>query len=100
GANEISVMAADVVGHESLTRVRVVRLEEGDGLQVAIDAPPDGARVSVERIRVTGTVSDPVAAVSVNGMGATVAGDRWAVPSVRLAIGPNVLAAVATRGSD
>lgn len=100
GANEITVTAVDAVGNESQAAVRVVRVGETEGLAVAIDAPPDGARVSVERIRVTGTVSDPWAAVSVNGMGATVEGDRWAVPSMRLAIGPNLLAAVATRGSD
>jgi len=69
-------------------------------LTLRIRTPPEGATVSSARIDVTGSVSDPTAAVTLDGVIATVDGRTWSVSAVELAEGENLLQATATRASE
>ena len=51
------------------------------------------------KITVTGTVDDPTATISVNGIGAGVSGTTWTAANVPLSLGPNTLTATATDGA-
>ena len=64
--------------------------------EVAILVPPDGTVTDFEALTVVGTVSDPTARVTVNGVEAEVLGPRFTARGVPLAEGKNTLQAVAS----
>lgn len=71
-----------------------------DPLSVRILTPPEDAFVSSARVDVMGSVSDPEAHVTLDGVAATVDGMAWIVSAVELAEGRNLLQATATRASQ
>ncbi len=75
-------------------------MPETEPLALRILTPPDGAIVSSARIDVTGSVSEPTAAVTLDGVAATVDANRWTVSAVALVEGGNLLQATATRASE
>lgn len=95
GPNSILVEATDAAGNIGTGQVTVTRTAAST-LGVTLDTPTDGALLSRERITVAGTVTEPSAAVSVNGVAATVTGQQYLAAGVRLAEGPNTLTATAT----
>lgn len=98
GPNTLAATATNAFGEAS--DAVGVTLVVGPSLAVAIETPPDGATVSSSAIAVAGTVSDPEAAVSVNGVAAVVKGTGWTAAAVKLAEGENALTATATRGPE
>lgn len=91
-------------GAETATdRVTVVY---ATALNIQIESPLDGATVNTPEIDVSGTVDDPTAFVTVNGVVASVdAAGSFLARGVRLQPGPNELVAVAEntlggRGTD
>jgi hypothetical protein len=99
GSNTFSVTATDAAGNTGSASV-TVSYSPGNPLAITIDTPPAGALVSKDRIPVAGLVSDPDAAVQVNGVVATLTGGSYVAAAVPLVEGENVLTATATRGSD
>ena len=63
--------------------------------ELDILVPPDGTVTDHEEVTVVGTVLNPGATVTVNGVPATVAGNRFTAIGVPLSAGPNVIAAAA-----
>lgn len=59
-------------------------------------AASTGAQTTSLDIPVTGTIDDPSATVTVNGLPATVSGTTWTANGVRLSLGPNTITATAT----
>jgi hypothetical protein len=68
-------------------------------LRVAITATIQGSTSAQPTLVVAGTVSDPAARVTVNGVDATVSGESWNV-TLPLATGTTRVFAVATRGEE
>lgn len=66
------------------------------GLAVKITEPLNGAVVDVPSIAVKGTVTDPTANVTVNGVIATVTGNIFEAQGVQLSLGNNTITAIAT----
>jgi len=99
GPNTITVAATDAAGNTGSGSVTVT-LTASEPLDVAIALPPEDSLVSRERIEVSGTVSDPAARVTVNGVVAAVAGGQWVAAAVPLEEGPNDLVATARRGTE
>jgi hypothetical protein len=64
-------------------------------LTVKITSPTDGSIVNIAPLTVTGTVSDPTANVTVNGVNPSILGSTFQA-SVDLAEGQNIIAAQAT----
>jgi hypothetical protein len=71
----------------------------GEPLRIAITATIQGSAAAQPTVVVAGTVSDPAARVTVNGVDAAMTGRSWTV-SVPLTEGPNRVNAVATRGAE
>ncbi len=99
GSNTIVVEATDAAGNAGSASVAVT-YQPATSLSIEIETPPAGALFSKAEVEVAGAVSDPVASVRVNGVLATVTGERWVASRVPLAEGPNTLTATATRGND
>ncbi len=66
------------------------------GLAVKITEPLNGAVVDVPSITVKGTVTDPTAKVTVNGIAAIVIGNTFEAHGVQLKEGINIITATAT----
>lgn len=98
GPNTITVDATDAAGNVGSAQVSVT-YQPSLALSIAIETPPEGALLSRDTVEVAGTVSDPTAAVAVNGVLATVTGQRWVAAAVSLEEGSNNLTATATRGT-
>jgi Glucodextranase, domain B/Carboxypeptidase regulatory-like domain len=92
GPNSISVQATDVAGNTSSSPLA---LTYAPAPQLTITAPGNLSVTNITVATVTGTVSDPSAVVSVNGVQAPQSGGTFAI-SVPLNEGLNVLTAVAT----
>jgi hypothetical protein len=92
GANSISVQATDVAGNSSSSPLA---LTYAPAPQLAITSPANLSVTNISPATVTGTVSDPAAVVTVNGIPAPLSGGNFAIP-VPLSEGLNVLTAVAT----
>jgi hypothetical protein len=90
GPNPIELVAADGCGNE---RREVVTIEYDPPPVVAITSPDDGDLFVLGPVVVTGTVDDPAASVTVNGVPATGRPNFTATVPVRK--GPNTLVAVA-----
>jgi len=99
GSNTITVEATDSAGNTGSASVTVTYAPSAP-LAVEIETPPDGSLSSASEIEVAGTVSDPSAAVRVNGVLAAVTGARWVAARVPLTEGANTLTAVATRSGQ
>lgn len=95
GANSISVQATDVAGNTSISPLALAFLPAP---QLTITAPPNLSITNLSPVTVTGTISDPNAVITINGVQAPQSGGSFAIP-VPLAEGLNVLTAVATNAS-
>jgi Glucodextranase, domain B/Bacterial Ig-like domain len=93
GDNLISVRAVDRAGNETIVNVPVNRFDLPD---VTITSPADLSFLRATAVDVSGTVSDPQARVTVNGVSATVSGTVFTAPGVPLIEGGNILTATAT----
>lgn len=93
GSNTITVEALDLAGNESSQSVTVQSFSLP---QIVITAPADLSYIASTTVTVSGTVSDPSAAVTVNGQTATVAGGSFSAPGVPLLEGGNVITATAS----
>jgi 3D (Asp-Asp-Asp) domain-containing protein len=93
GANTIVVHAVDNAGNarDATTTVTLSTLPA-----VAITSPADLSTIAATTVDVTGTVSDPAAAVAVNGQATTVGGGTFTARDVPLIEGGNVLTVTAT----
>lgn len=95
GTNRIEAVATDAAGNETRAALQVVRFTPP---VVAITSPAQTSLVAAPTVEVRGTVSPPVAAVTVNGVPAAVSGNAFTA-EVPLIEGTNVIAAVATTSS-
>lgn len=95
GPNSISVQATDVAGNSSSSPLLLTYLPAP---QLAITAPANLNVTNLTPTTVRGTVSDPAATVTINGIPAPLSGGSFAIP-VPLVEGLNVLTAVATNAS-
>ncbi len=93
GANTLSIACTDRAGAVSTTSLSITRLADGAGPVVTIVQPAGGARQTGAKAAVTGTVSDSAAAVTVNGVKASVSGGTFSAGALPLVEGPNVLGA-------
>src|SRR5262249_52836965 len=66
--------------------------------QITITAPQNLSTSNISPVTVTGTISDPAATITVNGIAVPQSGGGFAIP-VPLVEGLNVLTAVVTNGS-
>lgn len=96
GPNVVRAEATDRVGRTGSDEITVT-FEPPDLIPpvVTISSPSDGARVFDAQIAVAGTVDDDTATVTVNGIAATVTNGQWSVSGLPLALGANVVTAVA-----
>ena len=69
-------------------------------LSVEITSPEDGAELTESTVTVSGTVSDPAAAVTVNSASVTVAADGSFSTEVTLVEGENIITAAAVLGGQ
>lgn len=91
GANDITIRAVDPFGNVT-TQLRHVFLENIPPV-VQITAPAAGVVLSVPTLTVTGTIDDPTAPVTVNGVTATVNGNQFTVTNLPAPEGALVLTA-------
>jgi hypothetical protein len=97
GASTVVVAATDIAGNvasRSLTFNRFIVPV------VAITSPADLATVRTSTVTISGTVSDPAAAIRVNGVVASVTGNNFTANGVPLQQGRTVITAVATSSGD
>jgi hypothetical protein len=92
GPNSISVQATDAAGNSSSSPLS---LTYAPAPQIAITAPTNLSITNISPVTVNGTVNDPAATVTLNGIAAPQGGGGFAIP-VPLVEGLNVLTAVAT----
>ncbi|MGH7321344.1 MAG: hypothetical protein ACRELA_17195 [Candidatus Rokuibacteriota bacterium] len=93
GENPLQVRAFDQAGNSAEVGFVVVRFTLPE---IAITSPADLSYLVETTTTVTGTVSDPAAAVAVNGMPAALSGTSFSAAGVPLIEGGNVLTATAT----
>jgi hypothetical protein len=95
GSNTVTAVATDALGRTSSATL-TVRLDT-TAPQITVDTPPDGTVVDATAADIGGWVADAnLASVTVNGIQATVDGDRFTATGVPLTEGPNAIEAVAT----
>ena len=92
GANPIAVVATDGAGNRTEVDLQVTRFSLP---AVTIDAPADLSYIAATTVSVSGTVSDPGATVTVNGMAAPLSGTSFTAPEVPLIEGGNTVTATA-----
>jgi uncharacterized Zn-binding protein involved in type VI secretion len=90
GANTIKVQATDIAGNSNSATTSVTFVSP-----VTITAPANLALFNQSPVNVTGTVNDPAAQVSVNGIDAPVSGNTF-LATVPLQEGTDTITAVAT----
>lgn len=95
GPNSISVQATDVAGNVSSSPFS---LTYAPAPQLSITAPANLSVTNITPVTVNGTVSDPNATVTINGVPAPQSGGSFTIP-IPLTEGLNVLTAVATNAS-
>lgn len=93
GANTVTVVATDPAGNATTATTSFTRFALP---AVTIGSPADLSYVAATTVSVSGTVSDPAANVSVNGVAAAVAGTSFTAAGVPLVEGGNTLTATAT----
>lgn len=92
GTQAVTVRAVDAAGNARQESRQVTRFTLP---AVSIASPADLSYVAATTVRVTGTVTDPAAAVAVNGVPAVVSGNAFAAEDVPLLEGGNILTATA-----
>lgn len=95
GPNSISVQATDIAGNSSSSPLSLTYLPAP---QLALTAPANLSITNLTPTTVSGTISDPAATITVNGIPAPQSGGSFTI-SVPLVEGLNVLTAVATNAS-
>jgi len=95
GPNSISVQATDVAGNSSAAPLALTYLPAP---KIALTSPANLSITNLSPATVSGTISDPAATVTVNGVPVPQSGGGFAIP-VPLVEGLNVLTAVATNAS-
>jgi RHS repeat-associated protein len=98
GSHELRATVSDEAGNESET-VSLFTVDEV-ALDIAITSPAPLSSVYAQPTTVSGTVTSPIAAVSVNGVQAAVQGGGFVASGVPLTAGVNRIIATATRLSD
>lgn len=93
GANTISVEALDPAGNPASDSI-TLNLDTAPPV-VTVSAPVANAFLNIPQIIVTGTINEPVTAVTVNGVSATVNGQSFSA-SIMLAEGVNSVSVTAT----
>jgi hypothetical protein len=93
GHNTVQVRGVDRAGNARTTSVDVVRFTLP---AVTIGSPVDLGTLAATTVDVTGTVSEPVATVTVNGLPGAVSGSAFTVSDVPLVEGGNTLTATVT----
>ncbi len=93
GMNTILAEASDEAGNLTSVSLEVRRLTVPE---VTITSPTEGSLVTAAMIEVSGTISDPTASVSVNGVVAAIAGSSFLATGVPVSGGRTLLSAVAT----
>jgi len=97
GENTLSVVCVDQTGQTHSEPLVIRRLADDEGPQVTIAAPSSGTWTAANAVTVTGTVSDPSAPVTVNGVKtAAPSNGTFRLDALTLAEGPNVVVAQAT----
>ena len=96
GANPISLRAVDQAGNETLANLEVTRF---DLPEVKITSPADLSFLASTTVDVNGTVNDPAARITVNGLPAILSGTTFTARGIPLIEGGNTLTAAATDGS-
>lgn len=89
GANAIVVAAKDQAGNIGTVAITVNLDREQPVIQITSSAPV--AYVNTPIFTVAGTVNEPVASVTVNGVSAQVAGTDFSLPGVGLVEGANTI---------
>jgi hypothetical protein len=95
GPNSISIQATDVGGNTSTSPLT---LNYAPAPQVTITAPTNLSVTNLSPVTVNGTVDDPSATLTVNGISVPQSSGSFSIP-VPLVEGLNVLTAVATNSS-
>jgi hypothetical protein len=94
GPNIIRAVSTDSAGNEGSAQITVT--VDLFPPVVGISSPSNGSTVASQTATVTGTVDDPDASVSVNGIPASVGGGSFTASGVPIHEGPNYLTAVGT----
>lgn len=95
GLNALPVTAVDRAGNAAETTLPLTLFTLPE---LVIDSPADLAYIADTTVDVAGSVSDAGASVTVNGIAASVAGDRFVATGVPLIEGGNLITATATDG--
>jgi hypothetical protein len=96
GANSISVQATDVAGNTSSSSLTVTFVS---GPNVTITSPTSLQLFGANPITITGTIDDPQATVSANGVNGTVSGNTFTISGVNLHETKNLLTVMATNAA-
>jgi hypothetical protein len=96
GSNSISVQATDVAGNSSTSPIG---LTYAPAPQIAITSPANLTVTNLSPVTVSGTISDPAATVTINGITAPQNSGKFSIP-VPLVEGLNVLSAVGKNSSN
>ena len=91
GANSIPVRATDVAGNSTTS---TLNLTYAPAPQLAITTPANLSVTNLTPVTVNGTINDPAATLTINGINAPQSGGSFSIP-VPLVEGLNVLTAVA-----
>jgi hypothetical protein len=78
GTNQITLQATDAAGNVTTTNFTVIQ----SSLVLTIDSTPTGEGLYQSSGHVSGTVSDPAATVTINGVPATMNGNNWSADNV------------------
>lgn len=94
GSNAVTVKAKDKMGRTGYAHITVYK----DTLapRISISSPTNGSTVSAGIITVSGTVSENTATVTVNGINAIVANNKFTANNISLTEGANTITAIAT----
>src|SRR5574341_1110165 len=93
GLNSIQITATDTAGNSSTATVLITL--DTTPPAVSITSPLSGLLTNNPAISVSGTVSEPVSSVTVNGMQAQVSGSAFSLATFTLAEGQNAITAEA-----
>ncbi len=91
GSNSIPVQATDVAGNSATSTLTVSFV---NGPKVVITSPAALALFNANPITVTGTIDDPTATVTANGVAGTVTGNTFTIPGVNLREAKNLLTVI------
>jgi len=91
GENSFTVTAKDSFGNNSDPSAPVIVVLDTTAPQMAVISPVDRSILNTPQISVTGTIDDPTATVTVNGLAARTAGTAWTLDGFALQEGNNTL---------